>query len=291
MREPTSPIAWANFLVTVWGDRFPVDVRTIALEYSKRFPDPIRDVKAAPVGQAFEGALFPLPKSGEWAILYNPEVDVLGRINFTLGHELGHYLNHRHLRAMGFQCSAQAVLGFDADAAARRLEKEADEFASYLLMPITDYRAQIADQIMTLDLLGHCADRYRVSFTAAALKWIQFTEERAVLIYARDGNVLWGRRSDAAKKSGVFFETGMELPGGSLAALGPAAQPGPVGVELGPGVWRRFEPVREMTIFADRYDATISLLILPRKPVFNTGFGEEAVADVLNRFVGRGLSF
>jgi hypothetical protein len=289
-REPASPIAWANFLIKLWGgDRFPVGVNEIALEYSKRYPDPIRNVAPAPVGHGFEGALYPLPKSSQWAILYNPAIDTPGRINFTLGHELGHYLNHRRLRTSGFECSAQGVLGHDPDAAYRRLEQEADVFASYLLMPINDFRAQVAGQPMTLDLLKHCADRYEVSFTAAALKWIEFTDERAALVYARDGFVLWGRRSDEAKKSGVFYPTGTELPPQSLAAQGPGLASGPAGVDLAPGVWRPSEPVREMTIFADRYDATISLLVFPKERVFDHGWRDEAVEDALDRFDRRGL--
>ena len=104
-RDPTSPIAWANFLVRAWGPRFPINVRTIALDYSKRFADPIAKIAEAEI-DSFEGALYPLKKSGRWAILYNPTITSPGRINFTLGHELGHYLNHRdRARATGFQCS------------------------------------------------------------------------------------------------------------------------------------------------------------------------------------------
>ncbi|MGH6847844.1 MAG: ImmA/IrrE family metallo-endopeptidase [Methylocella sp.] len=53
--------------------------------------------------------------------MYNPHIRQPGRINFTLGHELGHYLNHRYLKADGFECSDQAVLGYDVDAHRRKL--------------------------------------------------------------------------------------------------------------------------------------------------------------------------
>ena len=162
--DPTTPSAWANTLVTMWGPRFPVDVRQIALEYSKRFSDPILDIIEAPV-PCFEGALAPLKKRGGWAILYNPGIRSAGRINYTLGHEWGHYLCHRQQSPAGFECGESDVLG-----GSRQQEREADKFASYLLMPLTDFRAQVGAQRMTLDLLKHCADRYDVSLTAAALK-------------------------------------------------------------------------------------------------------------------------
>jgi hypothetical protein len=266
-RDPTSPVAWANLLVHAWGPRFPIDVSTIALDYSRRFPDPVTKIAKAGV-ETFEGALLPLRKTGGWAILYNPSIPVLGRINFTVAHEWGHYLNHRdRVRQSGFECNQQRVLGYDGDAEVRRLEIEADQFASYLLMPIDDFRRQVIGQPMTLDLLNHCADRYAVSRTAAARKWIEFTEERAVLVVGRDGFVLWSRSSDSAYKSGVYYKSGAPLPEGSVAA-----RPGLIdrddaaaGVELPQGTWRSDEPAREVTIFADRYDLTISLLLLRRE--------------------------
>lgn len=260
-REPSTPKAWANFLVRAWGaDRFPVNVREVALGYSARYSDPISAIKEAPVGRTFEGALYPLPKSGKWAILYNPDASA-GRINFTLAHELGHYLNHRHLQqGKGFECSQQRVLGYDPDAQRRILENEADAFASFLLMPIDDYRRQVAGGLLSADLLRHCADRYEVSLTAAALKWIEFTERAATLVYAIDGHVLWGRRSDAARRLGVYYPSGMELPTGSLAASGrPTGQMDSQSM-VGSGVWHPTLPCHEMTIFADSYDATISIL-------------------------------
>lgn len=267
-RDPNSPKAWANFLVRAWGPHFPIGVRTIALEYSRqRFPDPIDKIAEAEV-ESFEGALYPLRKKGGWAILYNPAIPVPGRINFTIGHELGHYLNHRFRvqAAEGFECSQQRVLGYDRDAELRRLEEEADVFASYLLMPMDDFRRQVAGQIMTIELLGHCANRYGVSFTAAARKWIEFTEERAVLVVGRDGFVLWARSSKPALASGVYFRSGTPLPDGCLAVRPGAVAPSHAGtgVALAPGIWTAREPTREMVIFADLYDLTISLLVLPK---------------------------
>jgi hypothetical protein len=46
-----------------------------------------------------------------------------------------------------------------------------------------------------LDIISHCADRYRVSLIAALLRWPEYTERRAVLVVSRDGFILWGRSS------------------------------------------------------------------------------------------------
>lgn len=283
--EPTSPAHWGIFLSRAWGTHFPVDVREIALSYSKRFPDPIRTITAADVGAGFEGGLFPLKKDG-WAVLYNPSIESTGRINFTLGHELGHYLCHRTVKAAGFECSQQRVLGFDANDSVRTWEREADSFASYLLMPIDDFRKQVSGQDISLDLLGHCADRYQVSVTAAAIKWIEFTPLCAALVYADNGRVLWARRSDAAKRQGVYFPFGMELPVGSLAAAGvrPDTAAGQ-GLRSPAGVWLQNQGVKEYTIFADRYEAAISLLLIDEKSERAWRVDEDAGGDTFDRLM------
>ena len=72
---------------------------------------------------------------------------------------------------------------------------------------------------MTLELMGHCADRYQVSLTAATLKWLSFTEQSAILVTAREGMVLWWRASDSARRLAFAnLRSGMELPPQSMAA-------------------------------------------------------------------------
>lgn len=286
--EPTRPCAWANLLSRAWGPRFPVDVELIALEYSKRFPDPIKTIKKAEVDD-FEGALYPIASSGKWAILYNPEIPSKGRINFTLAHEFGHYLVHRKLNPAGFECGEARVLGYDKDEARRIIEQEADTFASYLLMPMDDFRAQIGRNDMTLDLLGHCADRYDVSMTAAALKWLDMTDECAVLVTAVNGFVLWCWRSKAAKRQRIFFERGIPLPARSWAANpGLSLTATGAGVRLPPNVWPVSGESREMAIFADRYEMTISLLVFEKQSGRGADWQDEAEEDVFDRFLSSG---
>ncbi|MBK8174773.1 MAG: ImmA/IrrE family metallo-endopeptidase [Rhodospirillales bacterium] len=210
MTEPSSGRAWANRLTrmldqVLGSERFPVDVTALALNYSRQcFADPITMVKGAAL-DGFEGGLF-RKRTGkaEWSIVYNDALPVRGRINFVLAHELGHYLRHRH-QLDEFLCSQRDMVDWDREDQAR--ETDANQFASYLLMPIGDFRRQLSGQKITVDVLGHCANRYGVSFTAAILKWLEFTDERAVLVIARDGFILWSRSSEPALRSGAYFRT------------------------------------------------------------------------------------
>lgn len=292
MTEPSSGIAWANRLARmldrVFGlDRFPVDVTALALDYSRQcFGDPITMVKGAAL-DGFEGGLFRNRKGkAAWSIVYNDALLVRGRINFVLAHEFGHYLRHRH-ELDEFLCSQRDMIEWDREDQAR--ETDANQFASYLLMPMADFRSQLAGQKITLDGLAHCAERYGVSLTAAVLKWLEFTEERAVLVIARDGFILWSRSSGPALRSGAYFRTRnvmCPVPEMSVASgrRGDARKRDAVAIP--PGVWFPQEPVAETTIFSDRFDMTISLLQLEHDLQADSVEVEPEEKDVLDRMRG-----
>lgn len=264
MIDPKTPKAWANALAKMWGKRFPVDVNQIALEYTQTAckSEPIHKIASADVSE-FEGALYKSGAKSRWYVLYNPNIGSPGRINFTIAHELGHYLLHR-ASVNSFECSQRDLIDYGGNDSVKR-EEEANVFASYLLMPLDDFREQIGNETISLDLLGHCADRYNVSLTAAALKWLEYTDQRAVLVVSRDEFILWARSSRSAFSSGVFYRKGTPVPETSLAVLNASTTAEQRnGVELTEGVWRPNEAVREMRIVSDQYDLTISLLLLPK---------------------------
>jgi hypothetical protein len=210
----------------------------------------------------FEGALVPAPagKKG-WGIIYN-NTQSLGRINFTLGHEFGHYLLHRLRYPEGFHCSTEDMANWDSEYG--QLEQQANEFAATLLMPLDDFRAQIdSRQKPDLDVLGGCADHYDVSLLAATLRWLQYTSRRSVLVISRDGFILWARSSTPAFTSGLYFKTRgqppIALPDRSLAAQRTQIHHHTHSTEHNDQVWFR-ESCLEQVLFSDQYNFTISLL-------------------------------
>lgn len=220
MTERFSPERWANTLTillnSAYGngpDRFPVKVGQVAREYShQRFPeDPVTLVQGDTLPD-FDGALYRAPANKKgWGIIYNEAISSLGRINFTLAHEFGHYLLHRHDYPDGIECSQQDMVRWDS--AYRQIEQQANVFAATLLMPLDDFRRQIEPRRKpTLDNISGCADRYRVSLVAATLRWLQYTERRAVVVLSRDGFILWARSSRRALKTGIFFRTANKPP-------------------------------------------------------------------------------
>lgn len=248
-------------------DRFPVEVPPLAMEAARIFgwADPITQVQAANI-KGFDGALFPGDGRKEWLLLYNEAVSSPGRVRFTQAHELGHYILHRQLRE-SFQCSDADMLNWSKDD--KDIEGQADLFASYLLMPLDDYRKQISTTV-DLDLLGHCADRYGVSLTAAILKWLQYTDEKAVLVMSNDGFINWAWSSEPAVKAGAFFRTRnnvIPVPNKALAS-NPGIKNDRNGTQIPASVWFAHAgadmPLREMKIHAEQYGIVLSLLHLPR---------------------------
>ena len=274
-----SPRRAANDLTvllrTVLGeDRFPVDVEALAREVSRNHEDPITTIQGVNIA-GFEGMLRARRKKPGWRILYSTQPRYRGRERFTLAHEFGHYMLHRRLLTaddyvkgklaedLDFEC-----LPLQADqwkAAEKQREEEADTFASYLLMPINDYRNQADGHDMTRDLLGQITNRYGVSLLAAVRKWIEFTSSWAAMVVARDGFALWGRASASAYRTGIFVPSGMAIPDGSVAAMPPASRDAESDrpVVLPAGVWtfsRGSEATRELTIFSTRLGISVSIL-------------------------------
>lgn len=287
MTKPLSPKREAIKLVQLWravhGLTFPIDAGALAQEWSTHV------VPEGPIGvlqtqelNGFEGGLFWLKQRKIWALLYHPHPESPGRSNFTIAHEFGHFVLHRNLQEM-FRCSQSATLGMTSIS----IEREADQFASYLLMPIDDFTQQINTQQVTLDLLGKCAARYGVSLTAAILKWIEFTNQAAVVVVGREGMLHWWQASSSAKKYAFRnLRQGMELPAGSLSTtrdLTISAADYRAGIKYPSEVWFPDIPVREMVILSDRYDMTISLLVLETMGVIHKEEPEEDMITNLPR--------
>ena len=91
------------------------------------------------------------------------------------------------------------------------VEREANEFASWLLTPLDDFRKQIAPRDKPdFDAIGKCASRYDVSLVAAVLRW---QGERSSSIPSTDTSIGHGRA--ILPSSGIFIRISrgpVELP-------------------------------------------------------------------------------
>jgi hypothetical protein len=266
-----SPQKWAykisHILNSVLGeDHFPIKVKEVAKEISKQiYPqEPITLVKGSDL-EGFEGALYQAPKGKKgWGIIYNSAIRSKGRINFTLAHEFGHYLLHRHDFPNGLECSENDLYKWNS--AYGKIENQANTFASNLLMPLDDFRKRINEnEIATIDDLSSCAERYDVSFIASTLRWLSFTLRSEVLVVSRDGFILWARSSQTAYKNSYYIKTSglppKEVPSNSIAKRAHLLGDNKESIRHSKGVWFE-ERCEETSFFSDQYDICISLISL-----------------------------
>ncbi|WP_353429119.1 ImmA/IrrE family metallo-endopeptidase [Paracoccus denitrificans] len=304
MSLPTTPQGWAIRLTKILSlhqaahglPRFPIDVAALAQDFSRQvFPDaPITIVKGLLLSKGVEGMLMPHPSgSGEWGIVYNETIRSPGRRNFTLAHELGHYLLHRQTNPGGLECTSRNMA--DWDEARNRIEAEANTFASYLLMPLDDFREQSKGRIIDIDVMTELADRYAVSLTAAILKWMTITNKRAMIVVGKEGFIDWAWSSEPLLRSRIYYaarQSVIPLPPASLAAQEVDGDTGRHGHRHPAGVWLGSEPVHEMTVFSPGNDQmTISLLLYPDQAPSRWEMAEleeEATLDTVDKFMGGG---
>jgi hypothetical protein len=265
-------------------DRYRFDIGRLALETSRTIyaSDPIVRVDEADL-DGFAGALVPSDSGTRWGIMYRRGQSP-GRTRFTVAHEFGHYLLHRKKYPTGIHSDEAGVDGRTKLA----VEREVNDFASTLLMPLDDFRKQIsAKDAPNFEALSHSADRYGVSLVAAVLRWLRYTERRALIVVSIDGFVKWSWSSKLALQTGCFIRTSrgpVALPTGSAVGRNEFTVETKAGIDHPTGIWFN-EPVRELSFHTEKYDLNYTLLHLgniDRGP----WLAEPHVKDTYERFNG-----
>ncbi|WP_244539156.1 ImmA/IrrE family metallo-endopeptidase [Pseudomonas aeruginosa] len=227
----------------------------------------VREIKAPMVldVNACEGMLVRNPKdTAEWGIFYNGKANP-ERQRFTIAHELGHFILHRDQR-QSFNCDKESV--YSGADTIRVIEREADDFASNLLMPGDLLREWISNQRIDLHVLSALAKRFQVSFEALCIRFIKFTTQRAILVYWDNGFVKYEWRSSSAVKTRARIrrtDDPQEPIPGTLAADSTVEQEWD-GTEMSAAIWCPEEaPHMKLREFKHSYttgDRVLTLLLL-----------------------------
>jgi Zn-dependent peptidase ImmA (M78 family) len=121
-----------------------------------------------------------------------------GRKNFTLGHEIGHYLipNHRFQRT-NFQCASvdmgreRGTGNWEKRPPLERIEVEANEFAAALLVPAQEFALHRKRQGSGCDLshIRALADIFAVSQEMMAMRYAKTADEQVAIVTSHNGIV------------------------------------------------------------------------------------------------------
>ena len=120
-----------------------------------------------------EGAMLYDARLGIWRIAVREDITSEGRKRFTLAHEIGHFVQHR-TKESNFQCSYSDISDYHNS----KLEIEANEFASFLLMPPDVFRSFEESNTFTHHSIISLADRFGVSREAAAYRVLKLAKKK-----------------------------------------------------------------------------------------------------------------
>ena len=124
-----------------------------------------------------------------------------GHRAFTAAHELGHYHCEGHVDAM-FPAGHGQVLsmaGHFRDSKNAH-EREADWFASELLMPGRWTLSRVRSHAPTLEAVYQLADEFQVSLCCAAIRYVELTDQAASVVVSKGGQIEWAAFSGRLKE-------------------------------------------------------------------------------------------
>lgn len=233
----------ANRIITLWRSHGP---NTPKLDLEAVFRDIVlpssNGDKCIIVHErfdSFEGLMARKIGSREWRIGVSTNIAYGPRRNFTLAHEIGHFIGHRYEQNV-FECTFDNINNFQVAG----FEKEANEFASHLLMPADVLRLFDHEREFCHSAISELASMFGVSRAAAAYRWVQLTNRHIGFAISRDGYFNQGRASDKLYSRGVFFKQGQEVPTESLITkLSEEGQE--LNAIVDKAVWHELMPCRE----------------------------------------------
>ena len=146
------------------------------------------------------------------AIVVNKSMDE-GRKNFTIAHEIGHSRIPHHTNAE--YKVYRENLGFPITD--KQEQREADEFASELLMPRFLISGFVRSEKISLNTIKLIAEKCRTSFTSSALAYIKCSPELCALVVSEEGRIKYSFSSDSLRKKKGFLSAKTSLHKLSLA--------------------------------------------------------------------------
>jgi Zn-dependent peptidase ImmA (M78 family) len=183
-----------------------------------------------------------------------------GRRRFAIAHELGHLLLQMGPSQFTL-CTEKELLPFYKQSME---ELEASSFAASLLMPSRMFRAWCATALPSLRFVGDLAATFRVTLTAAAMRYVQCSPHRCCLVASRACKIRYHR---ATEDFGYFIQPRMELDHRTYAADHFCAKKVPEGIQSvaaeawleGPKI-DKTKFIVEESIYMPFYDSVLTLL-------------------------------
>jgi len=137
-----------------------------------------------------EGALVFRVDRAKGVISINKNIKELGRRNFTICHEIAHFVLPNH---GSVKCKSKEIESWSSRINAQ--EVEANRFAAELLLPIKEiYR--IINNKATIEVAKKIATNFKTSLTATLLKCSEVTDEACAVVWSINGKIEWVKKNE-----------------------------------------------------------------------------------------------
>jgi hypothetical protein len=161
--------------------------------------------------QGFDGGLVRIKGTPFAAIIVRASIRESARKNFTVAHELGHFVLPGH-DTCGAVCGSSDI-GNWGDTA-QELEREADEFAAELLLPSEYAGPRFKSESPSLGIIQAVANESNASLSATAWRYCDLVSERCAVVWSKNGRVSWYKPSP---EFGFYVARGWEITKGTQA--------------------------------------------------------------------------
>lgn len=170
----------------------------------------IEEIREHPLS-SIEGCLVTDKHKSYGAILVNAASNARRR-RYTVGHELGHFLNERHVANAddGFHCTKADMVNPARAGQRLRQEREANIFAIELLTPpqlIQPRLSRAADLEHALAI----ADSLHVSKEAAARRYVSLHGENLAVVFSVNGRIRYVEKGGAFPRTRIWTDDTLPL--------------------------------------------------------------------------------
>jgi hypothetical protein len=124
-------------------------------------------------------------------ITINSEIPYEGKKRYAIAHELGHFEMHRDRIPIVSDTEESFVDWLKAGPH----EREANEFAAEFLMPREIFARECKGKKISPDLIRYLSARFQTSITSTLLRYIEFGNHQACLVYCKNNKMKWRKWS------------------------------------------------------------------------------------------------
>ncbi len=257
--ESSKPILVARRIIQQYGIDRPeeIDLHTICFDYNIFVIEkPLRGSLARLIRNHNDKAV----------IRVSDSIREEGQKRYAIAHEFGHFLLHKEKNQLSVCLQDHLISWYQSSPE----EKEANNFASELLMPEFLFQPRCVQIPAYFSAIENLKDEFNTSLTATTLRYIQYTREVCALIVSVDKKIRWFRKSDGFPLN--LFENGTEIDKASLAARlmnGDSAGQGPT--EVPALAWadedgfKRPYTLQEDAVYMRNYNTVLSLISIKPK--------------------------